>query len=166
MTFVNSSPTPLPTLSRLNATIPPDVDALSVARVWLSAFAVAIERQDTISATGLFTEDGFWRDVLALTSDFRTINGSQKIKSLLDGRLKVINPHNFEISEDAFRAPVLQKPIPDLAVLQFCFTFDTKVGRCSGVGRLVPTSAGDWKAYTVFTCLDGLKDHPERVSNG
>ncbi|THV06487.1 FAD/NAD(P)-binding domain-containing protein [Dendrothele bispora CBS 962.96] len=163
MSSVKSTPTPLPTLSRLNATLPPDVDASSVARKWLAAFSTAIEHQDTTHATGLFTEDGFWRDVLALTSDFRTIDGSQNIKALLDARLSPINPHNFEISEDRFRAPVVQKPVPDLVFLLFCFTFDTKVGKCSGIGRLVPTSTGDWKAYTMFTCLETLKDYPEKA---
>ncbi|KAF5368487.1 hypothetical protein D9758_002393 [Tetrapyrgos nigripes] len=152
-----------PTLTRLNAALSPDVDASLIAEEWLSAFSSAIKRQNSAIVTDFFTEDGFWRDVLALTSDFRTIHGAQGLKALFEARLSIVNPDNFVLSKDPQRAPSLQTPIPDLAWIQFCFTFATKVGKCSGIGRLVPTSTGDWKAYTMFSCLDALKDYPEKA---
>ncbi|KAG6892328.1 hypothetical protein C0995_004309, partial [Termitomyces sp. Mi166 len=50
----------------------------------------------------------------------------------------------------------LQRPYPDLAWIVGTFEFDVDIGHCSGVFRLVPTSTGEWKAFTIFTNLEAL----------
>ena len=59
--------TPLPTLNRLNATAPDDVDAKSVAKAWLDAFATHLSSADGQTRTSqLFVQDAFWRDIFLL----------------------------------------------------------------------------------------------------
>ncbi len=57
----------LSTLDRLQATIPADLDAQSVANEWFNAFAVTVEKKDASAVSELFLEDAFWRDMVALT---------------------------------------------------------------------------------------------------
>ena len=62
---------------------------------------------------------------------------------------------------------MLQTPFPDIAWIQFLFTFETTIGLCSGVARLVPTAIPgqelQWKAHCLFINLDNLKGHPEKI---
>jgi len=51
------------------------------------------------------------------------------------------------------------------------FNFQTKIGKCTGVARLVPfpkrADTGDleWKAHVVFTNLDSLVGFPEKTGH-
>ncbi|KAH7925619.1 FAD/NAD(P)-binding domain-containing protein [Leucogyrophana mollusca] len=153
----------LPTLGRLGVADPTDVSALDVAKAWFEGFSSAVKSKDTTSIVDLFLEDGFWKDVLALTWDFRSIGGKTDIKRLLDARLAVTGISALKLSSEPTSAPVLQKPYPDLALVRFCFEFETNYGKGTGVCYLVPFAGGNWKAYTLFTCLDSLNDFPEKV---
>ncbi len=111
-----------------------------------------------------------WRDVLALTWDIRTFIGLPKIAALLRARLAVAQPRNFDVVEPYTD---FHQPYPDLAWMTLMFKFETKVGRATGIARLVPLrkSIGEiqslddieWKAYTVFTNLDSLTGFLEKT---
>lgn len=60
---------PLPTLDKLNATIPPKLDAKKIAAEWLDAFAVNVKAGDVKGILSLFVPDAYWRDMLALTCE-------------------------------------------------------------------------------------------------
>ena len=188
---IHSSEAPLPTLSKLgNPIIPADLDAANVAAEWLSSFANFAENGDINGILSLILESQFssnffnpasgdnvcldhsdtgiavyWRDVLALTWDIRTFESTPKIKQFLIDRLgqsKIIS--NIELQKGA----QLMKPYPDLAWIQFFFSFETQVGLCSGIVRLVPVSTPVaenivWKAHSIFTHLDNLKGFPEKI---
>ncbi|EGO01158.1 hypothetical protein SERLA73DRAFT_87605 [Serpula lacrymans var. lacrymans S7.3] len=160
----DSTPLQLPTLDRLGITEPlEDVSAADIGKAWFSEFSKAILSNDTALASDLFLDGGFWKDILAFTWDFRTFHGKPKIKHLLDVRLGEIGVSALTLSEEPFRAPALQRPYPDLALLRLCFDFTTKYGKASAVLNLVPLPGLIWKAYTLFTCLDSLHDFPEQV---
>jgi hypothetical protein len=69
-----------------NVPIPPDADALAIARTWLADFDKGIAAGDTAAISALFVHDGFWRDILALTHDFRTAHTAGGIAALLRPR--------------------------------------------------------------------------------
>ncbi|KAG6897057.1 hypothetical protein C0992_004376 [Termitomyces sp. T32_za158] len=151
----------LPTLQKLNATIPADLDVKAVAKAWFAAFTQSIEAGDAQSVAKLFVGDGYWRDMLALTWDFRTFSGVLKITQFLADRLGSVQPSAFALRDDAYLA--LQQPYPDLAWINLFFDFETPTGIASGIARLVPTANGEWKAHTVYTNLEDLKGFPERI---
>ncbi|KAF8960044.1 hypothetical protein BDZ97DRAFT_1835231 [Flammula alnicola] len=188
MQTLNPAEAPLPTLSKLgDPTIPEDLDATQVASDWLSSFARFAGQGDVEGLLGILVQSSFasnmfkpagsdqpssldelsvyWRDVLALTWDFRTFEGTSKIKDFLSARLGGAKVSNVQLQKSI--APQLQKPFPDLAWIQFLFTFETSVGLCSGVARLVPVAGQDkqttWKAHSLFTTLDDLKGFPEQI---
>ncbi|CCM06537.1 uncharacterized protein FIBRA_08811 [Fibroporia radiculosa] len=169
MSTVDTQPVPpladgleptLPTLDRLGSTVPPDLDAQSVATEWIHTFSQHISANNIVGIVSLFAEDGWWRDLLALTWDFRTFHGVVKIKKFLEDQLPVMKPSPFKLKD----ASLLQ-PYSDLAWLVGSFDFETEVGIGSGIFRLVPTSSGTWKAYTMFTNLEDLKGFPEKVGS-
>lgn len=150
----------LPTLDRLNAKVPSSVDAKGTASSWFLDFVKHVENRDIPAIAASLVDYAFWRDMLALTWDFRTFEGTQPIFQLLQDTLAKAGMRNLQLKEDLV---TLQQPYPDILWIQAIFTFETEVGRGSGVFRLVPTSTGEWKAHTVYTNLEELKGYPERT---
>ncbi|KAG2364038.1 hypothetical protein BDR07DRAFT_1482899 [Suillus spraguei] len=122
-------PQRLPTLDRLGVTDPSNVSSSEVATEWLSAFSAAITQNNTAAVAGLFLENGFWKDVVALTWDLRTFEGRKDIKRLLDARLTATGLHDLCLLQEPLKEPVLQKVDHDLVWLRFCFGFATKHGK-------------------------------------
>ena len=151
--------TPLPTLPSLGASVPANFDGKAVAKQWFEAFSTALSTSNIQSLSSLFVPNSFWRDMLALTWDFRTFSGLPAISQFLTDQLDVMHPTAFTLREDA---SALQQPYPDIAWLHMMFDFETDVGIASGIVRLVPTSDGEWKAHTMYTNLEDLKGFPEK----
>ena len=69
----------LPTLDRLGASLQADLDSNKVAAEWFTKFSSAVSAKDTSKIVDLFLADGWWRDHLALTWEFRTFHGVGEI---------------------------------------------------------------------------------------
>jgi len=126
-----------------------NLDPVAVANRWFQAFAPLVEHGDSAGILGLLTEDSFWRDALALTWDLRTFDGPTKIKRFLDDRLNAVKLTNLKLGD-----PRLVDNSPVSVWIQSIFTFGVGgYGLGTGVLRLVPTSTGGWKGYTIYTSL-------------
>ena len=152
--------TPLPTLDSLGASLNPDLDDKAIAKQWFNAFSTALSTGNTQFLSSLFVPNSFWRDMLALTWDFRTFSGLAAISQFLTDQLSIVHPTAFKLRDDVFLG--LKQPFPDVAWIHMMFDFETDVGIASGIARLVPTSSSEWKAHTVFTNLEDLKGFPEK----
>jgi cation diffusion facilitator CzcD-associated flavoprotein CzcO len=139
------------------------VSATDVATAWFEAFSSAVTSSDIAAILDLFLDDGFWKDILALTWDIRTIEGRDAIKNLLDHRLAPTGLRDLRLSHEPLRAPELQQIVPNLVLLRLCFAFETKVGKGTAVCYLAPAPGSKWKAYSLFTCLESLNDFPEQI---
>jgi hypothetical protein len=161
------APFDCPTLQHLNVD-PPTIESacpLAITKEWLSAFTSSILSEDLNSLIPLFHEHGFWKDILTLTWDMRTIRGHASIKRVLDARLAATGLAAFHLIEDVIHGPTIFKPIPDLVFVRFCFEFKTIHGQGIAVAFLVPTSNGTWKAWSLLTRLSSLKEHPEKIGS-
>ncbi|EJC99584.1 FAD/NAD-binding domain-containing protein [Fomitiporia mediterranea MF3/22] len=158
MTLTVQAEPVLPTLDRLKATIPQEVSASDVASAWLVKFGEVLRssKPEAINLDNIFFVDAFWKDILALTWDFRTIRGIDAIQALIRSRALPCKLSVSSISSDAYRKPILAQPFPDLAWIQFGFDIETKDGTGQCYVRLIPSAGGQWKAYTVFTSLETL----------
>ena len=150
----------LPTLPNLNATVPNDLDVQKVASQWLNSLSSAIGSNTLDDAASLFVEDSWWRDMLALTWDFRTFRGVPAITTFLSDRIEATHPRAFKLRQDFLG---LQRPYEDLAWINCFFDFETDTGIGFGIFRLVPTATGEWKAHVVYTNLEDLKGFPEKI---
>ena len=132
----------LPTLDRLHAAIADDLDVQAIAQCWINAFSQFAQAGDADGLSNLFIDDAFWRDMLAITWNFRTFYGKERIQKFLVDRLAQANISSVEINVASME---LQRSFPDLAWVQSFFKFEMPFGYASGIVRLVPTAAGDWK---------------------
>ncbi|KAF8128629.1 hypothetical protein EV363DRAFT_1451618 [Boletus edulis] len=161
----NATPFDCPTLQHLNVD-PSTIDTaspLELSNKWLSAFEASVSNEEIDSLILLFHEHGFWKDILTLTWDMRTIRGHPSIKRMLDARLAATGLSAFQLIKDEIRGPMIIKPLPDLVFIRFCFDFETKHGKGIAVAFLVSTSNGTWKAWSLLTRLGSLKAYPEKL---
>lgn len=158
-----SSQVSIPTLEKLNVKLPEDIDARQVAATWLKAFSKATSSSDVEGVVALVLEDGLWRDMLALTWDFRTLHGASRIHKFLKARLAESKITAIRLAEDGARAPSLFTAIPGMVWVQGLFDFETVVGVGSGVFRIVPALNGQWKAHVIYTNLESLHGVPSKV---
>ena len=162
MAVVQAPARSLPTLQRLGSTVDPNIDVQAVAKAWFTHFADAMSSKDVAGILDLIVDDAFWRDILALTWDFHTYEGKDSVKQFLTDQLPKFDLSAFKLREELVS---LDRPYEDLVWIQGIFNFDTTVGHATGIFRLVPLPDGSWKAHSVYTNLDDLRDFPEKTGS-
>ncbi|KIM52907.1 hypothetical protein SCLCIDRAFT_140112 [Scleroderma citrinum Foug A] len=162
MAVVQAPARSLPTLQRLGSTVDPNIDVQAVVKSWFTCFADAMSSKDVAGILDLIVDDAFWRDMLALTWDFHTYEGKDSVKQFLTDQLPKFDLSAFKLREELVS---LDRPYEDLVWIQGIFNFDTTVGHATGIFRLVPLPDGSWKAHSVYTNLDDLRDFPEKTGS-
>jgi len=136
------------------------VDAVKVASDIISTFDTAITKRDFETVAGLFHEDGYWRDHLALSWDFRTVKGRQAIIAMLQEGCPlsqvVVDQGNDWKRPKLFPLDGLGKVLG----IQLYTTITTEVGTGRGIVWLAEKD-GEWKIWTFYTSLTGLSGHEE-----
>ena len=148
---------------------PKNVDAQKVAGDFVESLNAALKSNNYKALSDLFVEDGYWRDHLALTWGFRTVQSPSKIHDFLktsatskDGfRLKSISLD----TSTPVRTPSFQS-LDGGAGKAFCvglfFQLATSIGAGRGLARLV-FDGQHWKAFSLYTRLEELKGHEEHT---
>jgi putative flavoprotein involved in K+ transport len=131
-----------------------ELDAVGVVTDWLKRFQAAIETGDVGQVLDQFAEDCWWRDLLLLTWDLRTMHGPDEVKSLVSDRLGEVGFSDFALDTS-------MPPRVVHGVVAAPFVFRTRIAVGRGYVRLRELD-GAWRAWTVLTMLDSLVGHPER----
>ena len=134
-----------------------DVSA-TVANRWLGDFASALTSGDTAAVAALFAGECYWRDILAFTWDLHTTAGAGAIARGLVAALQSVMPRNLEVASG--RTPPRAVTRAGTTCIEVIFTFETVVGRCVGVVRLV-TEGGKPRGWTLMTALDEIRGHED-----
>jgi hypothetical protein len=140
------------------------VDADTIASEIIRLFNTALGLKQHQEISKLFLEDGFWRDHLVVTWNFRTVKGQENISKFLQE-----NPRLVQVEIDrssAFRAPTVF-PIDafgDVTGIQFFIKVTTDEGSGKGVVRLAEKD-GEWKIFTFYTSLQEIKGSEEKVNS-
>jgi cation diffusion facilitator CzcD-associated flavoprotein CzcO len=139
----------------------PSLDVDAVFQSWLAAFDRAVSWGDADEVAANFPEDGYWRDILALTWRYQTFAGHDEIKRALVDELLGMHPRNLRAAEDRV-APKLVKRSARM-VIEGYFDFDTDVGRSTGFVRLLAPSdrLADKPVWILLTALQELKGFEE-----
>ena len=114
---------------------------------WLDRFGAALDAQDIAKLTALFSEDCYWRDLIALTWNIKTMEGREAIGDMAAACLSGTHPRNFAIDGDVAEAD---------GVVEAWLTFETDAARGIGHVRL----QGD-TAWTLLTTAQELKGFEE-----
>jgi putative flavoprotein involved in K+ transport len=111
----------------------------------------------------LFHPDSYWRDVLALSWNIQTLNGRDAILKALPPLARNMAPSGFAIAPD--RAAPRKVMRAGTNAIEAIFKFETKVGRGSGIIRLIPDEddGNRLKAWTLLTELGELKGFEEQL---
>ena len=148
-------------LPRFSLKGPLTASPTETVQLWVEKFNILLESQDTSELLTLFQEDCWWRDMLALSWDFRTIHSLEKLTAFLQEHLPQSQLHNCHIRKGGSFPPALKKEADDLKWIQSMFDFDTKAGSGTGVLRLVQGDDGQWKAFAISTTLQQLNGNKE-----
>ncbi|HEY7998893.1 MAG TPA: monooxygenase, partial [Pseudolabrys sp.] len=127
------------------------VSAPKAAQSWLTKFSTALEAQDAHAAADLFLADGLWRDVLAFTWTIETMSGQPAIETVLGQTLARAKPVKFHIPPK--RTPPRRVSRAGTQSIEVIFEFETALGPCNGVVRLVPDpqTPSRLRAWTLLT---------------
>lgn len=136
-----------------------DVDA--AFRDWLVRFGQAIADTDTVIA--MFSEDGHWRDILALTRRYQTFSGREAIKRALANGLLRLCPRQPRVAEERTPPRLIRRSAR--TVIEPYFDFDTDLGRGTGFVRLLVDGdrLADQPIWILLTAM--LRDFPERIGD-
>ena len=128
---------------------------------WLAQFEHALAGGHEL--TSLFHPDSFWRDVLALSWTIKTLNGADTILKELTADASRAMPSGFAIAPN--RAPPRRVTRAGTNAIEAIIDFETQVGRCSGIVRLIGDTADNncLKAWTLLTALEELKGFEEQL---
>src|SRR3954451_993233 len=139
-----------------------DIPAKATAETWLSNFEAALASGDAASISALFARECHWRDILAFTWNLRTASGAASIAERIVPALARMAPRGLALA--AGRTPPRRVQRAGTEAIEAIFTFETSVGPCNGVVRLVPEE-GKQRAWTLMTSLDEIRGH-EDPANG
>lgn len=139
------------------------VDAHKVAQEWLEKLEAIVTNRDFSRLGEVFHEDSWWRDIVALQWDFRTLHGRERIAEFLSQNQKQGLFSSARLQETGHFQPKLEVVREDtgFAWISSLFHFETPIGRGSGVLRLTQEQPGVWKAFSVYTSLQELKGFEE-----
>jgi len=141
---------------------PTDLTQETVAAKWLGDFNAALASGDAARVAALFAEECHWRDLLAFGWDLRTTSGARAIAERLVTTATGVAPTALALAED--RTPPRRMHRAGTDCIEAIVTFETKVGPCTGVVRLV-TEDDATRAWTLMTGLDEIRGH-EDPANG
>ncbi|TCD61856.1 hypothetical protein EIP91_007825 [Steccherinum ochraceum] len=137
-----------------------DTDPRRISLAWLARFADALCAGDSSTTTTLFHPDGWFRDALALSWQFRSLEGSAKIRQYLADKLKPGYITDVKHYEDAWIRPAFYAAGKYGKGIELAFSYETPVAHGKGVARLVwePLSE-QWKALSVCMSITDLTGH-------
>jgi putative flavoprotein involved in K+ transport len=77
------------------------VTATQQARQWLDNFEETLNSDNPAQAADLFEGVGFWRDLVTMTWNIKTMEGREAIRDMLSATAKRTQPANWQVSEEA-----------------------------------------------------------------
>src|SRR6476660_2434017 len=135
-------------------------DSSVAADNWLAQFEEALAKPDDALLKTLFHPDSYWRDVLALSWNIQTLNGRDAILKALPPLARNTAPSGFAIAPNRAASRKVMRAGTD--AIEAIFKFETRVGRGSGIVRLIPDADNRLKAWTLLTELGELKGFEEQ----
>ncbi|MBL5974773.1 MAG: NAD(P)/FAD-dependent oxidoreductase [Candidatus Leucobacter sulfamidivorax] len=129
------------------------IDARAATEEWVGACNAALAGGDAAAVGALFAEGGWWRDMLVSQWDLQTVHGRDAIVEHLAPRLDRLGALRLEID------PTYEPFAVPGAWVQAILTFESPLGRGSGVVRLNPAESGGFEAWTFFVRLEELAGH-------
>jgi hypothetical protein len=140
----------------LNAQPDPQI----IAHQWLSCLSEQLA-QANFAGSDLFHDESWWRDMLALDWDMRTVRTAGEIQNFLAKKQRTAKLSKFRLQDTGKFQPRLEQVVDGLSWISSMFFFESAVGTGTGMLRLIQADNGSWKAYAVYTSLQELSSAQE-----
>ena len=127
-----------------------DSTATTQVQEVLNTLNAACEVGNIDQIKALFATDCYWRDLIALTWNLKTVEGPDEVADMLQSQLSHTAPGNFAIQDG-------EVPVEEDGVTTAWITFETKAGRGWGLMRLKED-----RIWTLLTALQELKGFEEQ----
>ncbi|KAI9698123.1 MAG: hypothetical protein M1836_004125 [Candelina mexicana] len=148
-------------LPSTSTTTTENLNPSEIAQEWLSLLETHLTKGHP-QLSEVFHEDSWWRDMLGLDWEFHTIKGLRSIENFVSQHQPRVQLSNFRLHNGKEAQPAFDSPVESLTWLTSVFFFETLFGRGCGVFYLTQAKEGSaWKAYSVYTTLQELKDIEE-----
>lgn len=115
----------------------------------LDRLNAVLEGGDAKAAAALFATDSYWRDLIAVTWNLKTVEGPSGVEAMLTAQLPHTRPGHFALQDG-------EMPGEEGGVITAWITFETGAGRGWGLMRLK-----DGRIWTLLTSLQELKGFEE-----
>ncbi|KAJ8596568.1 FAD/NAD(P)-binding domain-containing protein, partial [Rhizopogon salebrosus TDB-379] len=115
-----------------------------ISSTWLSALISDLS-SPCLSLTSSFTDNSYWRDLLAFTPDFRTLHTLPKIQDFFSVPVSAARPTGFLVLPGVRRTK---------SFIQGIVQFQTVMGQCTGVFTLSQSEDSSWKAWSFVTMME------------
>lgn len=146
------------TQASVNHTTHDNADA-TLASAWLTRLESGLQRADKAAVAALFDVDCHWRDLFAFTWSITPSEGLEAISTLMTIKQTDVNAHAFKLAEGRLGPRRLKRTGID--VLEVLFQFETRLGHCFGVLRLLANDPS--KAFQLMTSLHELTGFEEKT---
>jgi cation diffusion facilitator CzcD-associated flavoprotein CzcO len=149
----------------------PAAVAAEIFEKWLERFADDVRSGVARRVAAHFRDDGYLRDILALTWDYRTFAGPAEIQAGLESALPATRPGNLRCPPERMAPRILRRS--GRTLLEAYFDFDTAVGRGSAFVRRQLDQPGDAsdadgedpQVWMMLTTLQEIRGFEERVGD-
>lgn len=115
----------------------------------LDSLNAALAAGNIDAVKDLFVADSYWRDLVAVTWNLKTVEGPGGVADMLSAQLEHTQPSDFELQAG-------EMPAEEGGVTTAWVTFETKAGRGWGLMRLKED-----RIWTFLTALQELKGYEE-----
>ena len=135
------------------------ISEANLVKLWLHSFELALSSGTEAGLREVLWKDVHWRDLMAFTW---TITPHDTLETVIHDLVSCqaqVKARNFALSED--RTAPRRVMRHDLTSIEAFFSFETNVGRCTGLVRLVADHPQ--KAWVLATSLGELKGHEEPI---
>ncbi|KAJ5937954.1 hypothetical protein N7454_004296 [Penicillium verhagenii] len=138
-------------------------DPQAIAQQWFNGLQTQLSQSSSIDLKELFHAESWWRDMLALDWDMRTLHTAAEIQSFLRRRQAQAKLSSFKLQDQGKWKPRVEQVVDGLSWISSMFFFKTAIGNGSGMVRLTQGTDGCWRAYAMYTSLQEMTGTEEPV---
>lgn len=140
-------------------------DPRAIIQQWFNALQAQLSQPDSIELKYLFHAESWWRDMLALDWDMRTLHTAAEIQDFLRKCAAQVQFSGFKLQDQGKWQPKVEQVVEGLSWVSSMFFFETAVGKGSGMVRLTQGADECWRAYAVYTSLQEMKGAEEPMGS-
>lgn len=118
-----------------------DTSASNQTQAVLDDLNAALAQGDPAAVARLFTDDSFWRDLVSVTWNLKTVEGPGGVEDMLKSQLDHVKLRDFKLQDGEI-------PAEEGGVITAWINFETATGRGEGLMRI-----RDGKIWTLLTAL-------------